>query len=74
MGWPVVASDIFPYQTNQAPVKLVPNTPEAWIEAIRERVHDLDAAYREGDALRAWVGRHYLLEDHLDEWISAYQR
>ena len=74
MGWPVVASDIFPYQTNQAPVKLVPNTPEAWIEAIRERVHDLDAAYREGDALRAWVGQHYLLEDHLDEWIGAYRR
>jgi len=74
MGWPVVASDIFPYQTNQAPVKRVANTPEAWIEAIRERVNDLDAAYREGDALQRWVGQHYLLEDHLDEWMSAYRR
>jgi len=72
LGWPVVASDIIPYQTNDAPVKRVPNTPEAWIEAIRERVHDLDATYREGDALRAWVTQHYLLEDHLDEWVRAY--
>lgn len=74
MGWPVVCSDIFPYQTNDAPVARVANTTEAWVEAIRSRVHDLDAAYREGDALRAWVGRDYLLEDHLDEWMLAYSR
>ncbi|BEV72222.1 MULTISPECIES: glycosyltransferase [unclassified Paludibacterium] len=74
MGWPVVCTDIYPYQTNQAPVKRVPNTVEAWTDAIRERVHDLDAAYREGDALREWVGRHYLLEDHLDEWVQAFTR
>ncbi|TDR78457.1 glycosyltransferase [Paludibacterium purpuratum] len=72
LGWPVIASDIMPYQTNGAPVKRVPNTPEAWIEAIRERVHDLDATYREGDALRAWVKQHYMLEDHLEEWLRAY--
>jgi glycosyltransferase involved in cell wall biosynthesis len=74
MGWPVVCSDIYPYQTNDAPVKRVENTTEAWLEAIRERVNDLNAAYREGDALRAWVGRDYLLEDHLDEWMLAYSR
>jgi len=74
MGWPVIASDIYPYQTNQAPVKLVANDPAAWIAAIRERIYDLPAAYREGDALRAWVERDYLLEDHLDEWMRAYQR
>jgi glycosyltransferase involved in cell wall biosynthesis len=74
MGWPVIASDIYPYQTNNAPVKRVPNTAAAWIAAIRERIHDLPAAYREGDALRAWVARDYLLEDHLEEWMMAYQR
>lgn len=74
MGWPVVCTDIYPYRTNDAPVKCVPNTVEAWLEAIRERVNDPEAAYREGDALRDWVGRHYLLEDHLDEWMEAYRR
>lgn len=74
MGWPVICSDIYPYQTNDAPVKRVANTTEAWLEAIRERVNDLNAAYREGDTLRAWVGRDYLLEDHLDEWMLAYSR
>ena len=74
MGWPVVCTDIFPYQTNQAPVKRVPNTVDAWLEAIRERINDLDSAYREGDTLHQWVGQHYLLEDHLEQWVAAYRR
>jgi glycosyltransferase involved in cell wall biosynthesis len=69
MGWPVVCTDIYPYQG--APVKRVPNQPQAWIEAIRERAHDLDAAAREGDQMRDWVSRHFMLEDHLDEWLDA---
>lgn len=71
MRWPVICTDIYPYQTNNAPVCRVPNTTQAWVEAIRARVHDLDAAYREGDALRAWVDRHYWIEDHLDDWQQA---
>lgn len=70
-GWPVVCTDIYPYQTNNAPVKRVPNRTEAWIEAIRERINDPDAAYREGDALREWVLKHYILEDHVQEWLDA---
>lgn len=71
MGWPVICSDIFPYQTNEAPVCRVPNTAPAWVAAIRERIHDLDAAYREGDQLRRWVDRDYWLEDHLDDWHQS---
>lgn len=71
MAWPVVCSDIFPYQTNDAPVCRVPNNPAAWVSAIRERVHDLDAAAKEGDALRRWVERDYWLEDHLEDWFAA---
>jgi glycosyltransferase involved in cell wall biosynthesis len=74
MGWPVVCSDILPYQTDNAPVKRVPNDPAAWIAAIRERIYDPDAAEQEGDLLRQWVGRRYLLEDNLDEWMLAYSR
>ncbi|WP_051229294.1 glycosyltransferase family 9 protein [Paludibacterium yongneupense] len=71
MGWPVVCSDVYPYRSDNAPVCRVPNTTAAWVEAIRERVHDLDAAAREGDALREWVRHGYFLEDHLDDWERA---
>lgn len=69
LGRPMVCTDIYPYRN--APVKRVPNETGAWVEAIRERVHDLDAAECEGDTLRAWVLEHYILDDHTDEWLSA---
>lgn len=72
MGWPVVCTDISSYQ--DAPVKRVPNQTSAWIEALRERIHDLDATYKEGDQLREWVLNHYMLEDHLVEWMAALLR
>lgn len=71
MGWPVICTDIFPYQTNLAPVCRLPNDSKRWIEEIRARVHDLDAAHREGDELNAWVKRYYWLEEHLDDWEHA---
>lgn len=69
LGWPVVASDIAPYR--DAPVCRVPNQPRAWINAIRERIHDLDAARREGDELRSWVRGNWMLQQHLGEWLAA---
>jgi len=72
MGWPVVCTDIYPYRN--APVKRVANDAQAWIDAIRERVHDLDAAEREGDRLKEWVLGHFILEDHLDPWLRALTR
>lgn len=73
LGWPVVCTDIYPYQN--APVKRIANNdPQAWVEAIRERVHDLDAAEKEGDQLRGWVHKNFMLEDHLDEWMRALVR
>ena len=69
LGWPVIATDIFPYQ--EAPVCRVPNQSRAWINAIRERIHDIDAMAREGDQLRDWVRKHAMLEQQLDAWMSA---
>jgi len=71
MGWPVICTDIYPYQTNHAPVKRVENTANKWIAAIRERINDLDATYREGDTLKKWVLQNYILEDHVEDWLSA---
>ncbi|XLM20360.1 hypothetical protein MKD33_18840, partial [Chromobacterium piscinae] len=69
LGWPVVCTDIYPYQTNNAPVCRVPNRADAWIEAIRSRVHDLDALAKEGDTLKAWFNRDYWLEEHYEDWF-----
>jgi glycosyltransferase involved in cell wall biosynthesis len=69
LGWAVIASDIEPYRG--APVTLVPNKPQAWINMIREHVSDRDAAHASGDRLREWVRSSWMLEDHLDDWIEA---
>lgn len=71
LGIPVVCTDIEPYRN--APVTRVGNTARAWVAAIREQVQDSDAAAREGDCLRCWVHEHWMLEDHLDEWMEALQ-
>lgn len=69
MGWPVVATDIYPYQG--APVMRVANNPRAWIHAIREHVADPAASAQAGDRLRQWVLDNWLLERHLDAWLNA---
>ena len=74
MGWPVVCSNVYPYRTNNAPVTRVENITEQWVDAIRERVFDREAAAKEGEALRQWVLKHYLLENNLEPWLSAFSR
>jgi len=69
LGWPVIASDIAPYR--EGPVCRVPNQPRAWIKAIRERIHDMDATRREGDVLLAWVRENWLLQQHMNDWLAA---
>jgi glycosyltransferase involved in cell wall biosynthesis len=71
LGWPVIATDIYPYQTNNPPIVRVENTSEQWISAIRTAVSDTQSLHQSGDALKAWVHQHYILEDHLEEWVSA---
>lgn len=69
LGIPVVCTDIDPYR--DAPVTRVRNTRHAWLQAIRERIHDLDAAARDGDELRRWVFEQRMLDQHLDQWLDA---
>jgi glycosyltransferase involved in cell wall biosynthesis len=69
LGIPVVASNVYPYRN--APIKLVENTTAAWIEAIRERIHEPDATEWEGRALEQWVRAHFLLDRHLPAWLNA---
>jgi GT2 family glycosyltransferase len=68
MGWPVICTDIYPYQ--RAPVRRLPNQPQPWIAAILERAHDLDATAKEGDRLKQWVLNNWILQDHLSEILN----
>jgi O-antigen biosynthesis protein len=71
LGYPVVCSDIAPYQ-GSFPVTLVRNRPQDWVKAIRALALDPALAAAEGDRLRAHVRDHWMLEDHLDEWLAAW--
>jgi hypothetical protein len=69
LGWPVICSDIYPYRN--APVTRVNNTPQAWLRTIREYLDDLEAAAQQGQQLKQWVTSHWILEDHLPDWLRG---
>ncbi len=69
LGWPVVCTDILPYQN--APVTRTPNNPDAWIKAIREHIHNPEASIAMGAELQTWVLTHWMLDQHLDDWLNA---
>lgn len=71
LGYPVLCSDILPYQ-GDLPVVRVANRHRDWVRAIRELAADRAALRRAGAALREAVVRDWMLEDHLDEWKSAW--
>jgi len=71
LGIPVVCTDIDPYR--DSPACCVTNNADAWIEAIRARIHDPEAREREGAAIRSWVHEHFLLEPrHLKTWLRDH--
>lgn len=70
-AYPVICTDITPYRYQDPPVLRLPNEVDAWVEAIRSLVTDIDALRRAGQSLRDWVWQHYDLADHLPQWDSA---
>jgi glycosyltransferase involved in cell wall biosynthesis len=71
LGYPVVCSDIVPYQ-GSFPVTRVRNRPQDWVKAIRALAFDPALAAAEGDRLRGHVREHWMLEDHIDRFASAW--
>ncbi|WP_077218258.1 glycosyltransferase [Acidithiobacillus albertensis] len=71
LGYPVICSDIFPYQ-GDFPVTRVANRYRDWVRAIREQIADRQALATAGDHLREYVRAHWLLEEHLDDWLAAW--
>jgi hypothetical protein len=73
LGYPVICSDITPYQ-GDFPVVRVANRFRDWVRAIQDAVSDPQALRAQGDALRAKVYENWMLEDHLDTWMRAWTR
>lgn len=69
MGWPVICSDVLPYQ--DSPAIKVANQPSAWIDAIFKIISNPNTLAAKGDIMRQWVWDHWMLEDHLDQWLHA---
>lgn len=70
LGFPVICTDIFPYRTRQAPVTCLPNDPQRWIEAIQDKIRNIDQLACEGDALRAWVYENFMMDQHINAWYD----
>lgn len=70
LGIPTVCTNIDPYR--DSPACQVSNDTRQWVEALRARIHDSTAREAEGEALKEWVHRHFLLENNLDQWLTAH--
>jgi len=73
MGWPVIASDIYPYQQYGAPVTLVPNDEVVWIETILAALAEPEKIAAQGRQLQNWVRQKFILEDNLHEWLKVFK-
>lgn len=71
LGIPVIATDITPYQSG-FPVTLVRNRHQEWVRAIRDHVNDLVEMRKRGDILRQYILDHWMLDQHLHEWLAAW--
>jgi GT2 family glycosyltransferase len=71
LGYPVVCTDITPYQCDLPAVRLK-NRHRDWIKAILDMVIDRDACRREGERLRQAVLADWMMEDHLADWRAAW--
>ncbi|MBK6741807.1 MAG: glycosyltransferase [Hydrogenophilales bacterium] len=71
LGYPVICSDITPYRGDY-PVHRVRNRHKDWLEAIHDMLTNSIRLAQAGDALRAHVEEHWLLENNLDRWQAAW--
>jgi len=67
LGYPVVGSDIYPYQN--APITRV--NDKNWIKTVKEYIYDLETTHKNGQQLKQWVIDNWLLENHIIEWATA---
>jgi glycosyltransferase involved in cell wall biosynthesis len=71
MGWPVVCSDVYAYQTNNPPVlRCGPNIND-WTESLDRLIENEELRKIMGERLKGWVVNNYKLENSSEEWCNA---
>jgi len=72
-GYPVICTETAAYQGYLPRTRILTNSTEEWLDAIRSHLADPDASYRQGDALRDVVRRDFMLrEDNLQHWVNGW--
>jgi len=72
-GYPVVCSDTEAYRGYLPCTRVISNSTEEWLQAIRMHLADPDASYRMGDELHAAVSREFMLRgDNLRYWENGW--
>lgn len=71
MGWPVVCSDVYPFRTDDPPVRRVSNQVEDWIAALDALIASEPLRHEMGQRLNHWVKTRYALSVHTDAWFKA---
>ncbi|MGS0736339.1 glycosyltransferase [Pseudomonas sp. GG8] len=72
-GYPVVCTDTAAYRGYLPCTRVIGNSTEEWLQAIRMHLADPDASYRMGDELRETVLRDYMLRgDNLRYWENGW--
>jgi GT2 family glycosyltransferase len=71
MSWPVVCSDVYPYQTNNPPVLRCKPDFHLWMAALERLIDDQDLRLEMGRKLHAWVRQHHSLDNWGGAWFSS---
>lgn len=71
LGYPVVCSNVTPYQ-NDIPAWRVNNKYRDWVKTIRDLIHDPDSLTLASIQIREHIHQHWLLENHVDDWLKAW--
>jgi len=72
-GYPVICSNTAAYGGYLPCTRVLSNSTEEWLEAIRMHLADPEASYRMGDELKRTVLRDYMLRaDNVQHWASAW--
>jgi glycosyltransferase involved in cell wall biosynthesis len=74
MGWPVVCSDVFPYQSYEPPVIRCKNNAEEWVRSISELIDNDSKRVKMGLDLNVWVNSKFNLEGWSSKWLNALVR
>lgn len=71
MGWPVICSDVYPFRTDNPPVRRVSNDAEDWITALETLMSSESLRLEMGKQLNHWVKTRYALSLHTQDWLKA---